>query len=77
MSLVVSDLALSIADTTDAYFDIATQWSGDVRRLTRLRIELRAIMRQSPFCNGFSFARDLENAYRQMWAAKCGQYAGH
>jgi predicted O-linked N-acetylglucosamine transferase (SPINDLY family) len=56
-----------IADTPDEYLELATRWAAQRDRLAELRMRLRGMMQASPFCDGASFTRGLEAAYRAMW----------
>ena len=60
-----------IASDVAAYVDVAVRLAGDRSRLERLRRALRADMAASPLCDGVSFARTVEAAYRAMWQAWC------
>jgi predicted O-linked N-acetylglucosamine transferase (SPINDLY family) len=57
-----------VATTTQQYVDTCTALTGDVRRLTEMRLGLRDRMRAAPFMNGRQFTRDLEAAYAKMLA---------
>jgi predicted O-linked N-acetylglucosamine transferase (SPINDLY family) len=60
-----------IARSPQEYLAIAARWASDVDGLVRLRAELRQRMRLSPLCDGSSFTRDLEKAYRDVWRSWC------
>jgi predicted O-linked N-acetylglucosamine transferase (SPINDLY family) len=67
------DLA-ELAAKTDADFAlIAARLAGDLPRLSRLRAELRERLRASPLCDGAKFARNMENAFRQIWQKWCAE----
>ena len=53
------------------YVEIATRLAADFSDLERIRAGLRAMLLQSPNTDGRSCARNLESAYREMWAAWC------
>jgi predicted O-linked N-acetylglucosamine transferase (SPINDLY family) len=57
-----------IAATTDDYVRIAADLAADRSRLGELRAAIRPMMRRSPLMDAPAFARDVEDAYRQMWA---------
>lgn len=56
-----------VADSADAYLDIAAGLAGDLDRLESLRGTLRPRMQASPLCDPNRFAGQVEAAYRQMW----------
>ncbi|GGE51554.1 O-linked N-acetylglucosamine transferase, SPINDLY family protein [Niveispirillum cyanobacteriorum] len=56
-----------VADSPDAYLDIAAGLAGDLDRLETLRQTLRPRMKASPLCDAYGFAEQVEAAYRQMW----------
>ncbi len=60
-------LAELIAHSPKEFVSLAADWSGDIGRLVRWRAELRERMRSSALCDGKSFTRDLERAYRELW----------
>ncbi len=61
-----------IARSPERYVETAVAWAGQRRRLAELRPALRDRMRQSPLLDAAGFARNLEEAYRQMWRRWCG-----
>lgn len=61
-----------VAHSADEYVHIAAELARDVSRLDELRKGLRVRMRQSPLTDAAGFARDIEAAYRRMWAEWCG-----
>jgi protein O-GlcNAc transferase len=64
----LSDL---IADSPEAYMEIAVALAGDLARLADLRRSLRPRMAASPLCDAPAFARKVEAAYRTMWRRWC------
>lgn len=64
-------LTEQIANSPDEYVDKAVQLAGDPDRLARLRAELRPRLADSSLCDGESFARSVEAAYRGMWEKWC------
>jgi protein O-GlcNAc transferase len=60
-----------IALTSEDYVRRAVQLAGEREVLTELRGTLRQRMRESPLMDELEFARDIEDAYRQMWRAWC------
>lgn len=67
MILETVGLAAGIADDIDAYVARAKMLADDTAKLNDLRQTLRARLLQSPLCNATTFARSLEEAYREMW----------
>jgi len=60
-----------IAETEDDYVRIACDLASDIDRLAHLRRTLRQEMESSPLMDGAAFARDFEDACREMWARWC------
>jgi predicted O-linked N-acetylglucosamine transferase (SPINDLY family) len=60
-----------IANTGDAYVDIASRLAQDIPKLAELRSKLRGMMARSPNADGRACARNLERAFREMWVAWC------
>jgi protein O-GlcNAc transferase len=60
-----------IADSVDAYVEIAVALADDRVRLCQWRNSLRRSMAASPLCDAPAFARKVEYAYRTMWARWC------
>jgi predicted O-linked N-acetylglucosamine transferase (SPINDLY family) len=56
-----------VADTTDAYVELAVRKATDIAGLTELRAGLRDRLRASPLLDAATFTRQLEDAYRRMW----------
>jgi predicted O-linked N-acetylglucosamine transferase (SPINDLY family) len=56
-----------IADSPARYCELAVQWAGRVDQLAHLRSHLRDMMLKSKLCDGKSFTRNLEQAYRTIW----------
>ena len=54
------------------YVQTAVTLAQSPGRLVQLRGELRRRMLSSPLMNARRFARNVENAYRQMWRQWCG-----
>jgi predicted O-linked N-acetylglucosamine transferase (SPINDLY family) len=61
-----------VAETADAYVEIAARLAGDLGRLHTLRIKMRERMQTSPLLDAKRFARVVEDAYREMWRRWCG-----
>uniref|UniRef100_A0A453N8Y2 Uncharacterized protein n=1 Tax=Aegilops tauschii subsp. strangulata TaxID=200361 RepID=A0A453N8Y2_AEGTS len=60
-----------VAKTEDEYVSLALGLASDVSALEELRKSLRELMIKSPVCDGESFTRGLESAYRSMWHRYC------
>jgi predicted O-linked N-acetylglucosamine transferase (SPINDLY family) len=73
---ILSTLGLSewIASTPEDYVRLAIQLARARAVLTKLRATLRQRMRESPLMDEVRFARDIEDAYRQMWTAWCSDH---
>jgi protein O-GlcNAc transferase len=67
-NLQLTELA---ADSDEKFVQIAAELAGNIPRLAALRAGLRQRMRQSPLTNANQFTRNLESAYRAMWANWC------
>jgi len=70
---ILSNIGLPdlVARDTEQYIRLATDLANDLPRLSALRSELRERMRRSPICDAPQFVRDVEAAYRDMWARWC------
>jgi predicted O-linked N-acetylglucosamine transferase (SPINDLY family) len=66
---ILSNLGLAglIARSEEQYARLALELAKDLRRLSSLRAGLREKMLKSPLMDGPALARDLEEAFRQMW----------
>ncbi|MBI2313376.1 MAG: tetratricopeptide repeat protein [Betaproteobacteria bacterium] len=64
-----------IADTPEAYLEVAVRLAGDLEGLGRLRAGLRERVRRSPLVDAEKFTRNLEQAYRIMWQEWCASAA--
>ena len=62
-----------IARTPEEYVELAAKLAGNVARLSELRATLRERMRASPLMDAPRFARNVEQAYREMWRAWCAK----
>jgi predicted O-linked N-acetylglucosamine transferase (SPINDLY family) len=60
-----------VAKTPGEYEQIAVDLAKDTELLSNLRGELRGKMKSSPLMDAAGFAKDVENAYRQMWRKWC------
>ena len=59
------------AVTPAGYVATVVGLANDPERLVQLRSTLRPRMAASPLCDAESFARKIEQAYRQMWTRWC------
>lgn len=64
-------LAELVAFTDEEFARKAIELTRDLPRLAALRAGLRARMEASPLMDGARFARNLEQAFRQMWLQWC------
>ena len=69
--LAALDLEEWAAENTDDYVALACRLAADIPKQPDLRTELRARVENSAFCDGASFTRGLEEAYRGMWQTWC------
>jgi len=65
---VLTNLGLPelIAHSPDEYVKIASELAANLPRLAELRSTLRERMRASPLMDASRFARNVEQAYREM-----------
>ena len=56
-----------IAQDIEAYIQIAVKMASNTNYLKELRKVLRERMKGASLCDGHSFAKDVENAYQDMW----------
>lgn len=59
-TLVWVGLTEFVAQTPEAYVDLAVRWAGDLERLAVLRSELRRLM-GATMCDGKRFTRELDH----------------
>jgi predicted O-linked N-acetylglucosamine transferase (SPINDLY family) len=69
--LVAAGMGELIAETPDGFVALAAGWASAPHRLADLRARLREHVRRSALCDGATFTRGLEAAYRQMWRRWC------
>lgn len=60
-----------VAQTPEAYIEIACGLAQDAPRLAALRAGMRERMRASALMDAQRFTRNLESAYRLMWRTWC------
>jgi len=67
---LMTNLGLSewVANSEQEYEDKAVSYAQDILALEKLRSGMRARMQASPVMDETSFARDVENAYKDMWS---------
>jgi predicted O-linked N-acetylglucosamine transferase (SPINDLY family) len=66
-----------IAETPEEYCRLAVALAADEAQRAELRRTLRERLQTSPLCDGATFTRGLEAAYRQLWRRWCaGQRGG-
>jgi predicted O-linked N-acetylglucosamine transferase (SPINDLY family) len=73
---ILSNVGLAdelLARTDDDFVQIATDLARDADRLAQFRQTLRTRMKQSPLMDAPRFARNVEDAYRQMWKQWCSR----
>ena len=56
-----------IATSVDDYVRLAKELAANPSALVKMRADLRGVMKASGLCDGLSFARSLEKAYKSMW----------
>src|SRR5262249_43312267 len=69
--LSTSGLPELIGGSHSQFITIAQRLVGDAARVCDLRAGMRERVRRSPLHGASRFTRGLENAYRQMWHARC------
>lgn len=62
-----------IANTEDEFVSVACRLANDLERLAALRAGLRDRVSRSPLCDEHRRTRQIERAYRWMWAKHCAQ----
>ena len=62
-----------IAERPDQYVEKAIEYAKNPQQLATIRKEMRGRMLASTLCDGPGFARDMEDAYRSIWAKWCAQ----
>jgi predicted O-linked N-acetylglucosamine transferase (SPINDLY family) len=62
-----------VAESDEAYLDIAAKLAADRPRLRALQAGLRERLRASPLLDAAGFMRDLEAAYRDLWRRACAE----
>jgi len=60
-----------VAQTPQAYVDLACAWVERLDELARMRSDLRDLLLSSSICDCRGFARDLEGAFHYMWQQWC------
>ena len=62
-----------VAEDEDHFIRIAKAAAARPDALAARRAGMRATFQASPLADGPAMARDLEDAYRAMWQAKCAE----
>lgn len=70
-SLNAAGLPEFVADTPQAYVQIAVRCGRDLSWLADIREGMRSRLASSPLMDARAFTRDLEAAYRQIWRKWC------
>jgi predicted O-linked N-acetylglucosamine transferase (SPINDLY family) len=65
-----------VSTSPDEYVARAVDFVSDLRRLAEIRRGLRSRLESSPLMNPARFARNLEQAYREMWQRWCDAPSG-
>jgi protein O-GlcNAc transferase len=65
------DMGDLIARTPEEFIEIGARLAANIEGLSKLRAELRERMRSSALCDGATFTRTLEDAYRRLWGKWC------
>ena len=60
-----------IAETADAYLEIAARLAADKARMAELKASIRGRMAASDLCDTEAMARAVEDAYRTIWRNWC------
>ena len=71
--LTAIDLPELIAETAEAYVEIAVSLAHDADRLAALRAGMRERLRTSPLCDVEAMTRAVETAYRDAWRRWCAK----
>lgn len=69
--LSMAGLREFIADSAEAYVNIASRLADNPQQLAGLHGSLRNMLLESALCDGGRLAREIEAAYRSMWRAWC------
>ena len=69
--LTTVGLADLVAESPEAYVEVAARLAGDVGRLARERATLRERLLASPIGDVRAYTRHVEAAYRQLWQNWC------
>ena len=56
--------------SAEEYVERAVALANDRPRLRELRASLRQLLAASPVCDGPGYARNMEDAFQDMWAIK-------
>jgi predicted O-linked N-acetylglucosamine transferase (SPINDLY family) len=64
-----------VAETPDAYVDVAARLAGDLDRLAAERASLRKRLLASPIGDTRAYTRAVEAAYHDLWRSWCASDA--
>jgi predicted O-linked N-acetylglucosamine transferase (SPINDLY family) len=59
----------------DNYVSLSVFLSQNIDKVSQLRENLRLTLQQSPLCDGASFTKALEEAYKDIWKTKTDSMA--
>ncbi|MHC4430352.1 MAG: O-linked N-acetylglucosamine transferase, SPINDLY family protein [Planctomycetota bacterium] len=65
------DMDFFAASTPEEYVSKSTMLASNVEALAKIRASMRTRMAASTLCDAKRFAREVEDAYRQMWRRWC------
>ena len=61
-----------VADSEEAYVELAIEKAKHMDALNDIRLNLREVMKASPLCNAQNFTRELEASFQKMWRTYIG-----
>jgi predicted O-linked N-acetylglucosamine transferase (SPINDLY family) len=72
---VMTNIGLAdwVAKDEYEYVDKAESFAKNIEELARLRTSMRERMKASPLMDEAGFARDVENAFQNMWHRWCSE----
>jgi protein O-GlcNAc transferase len=74
MAMYALGLTDFVADSAEALPALAKMWMGRRGELAAIRAELRERMLASPLCDGATYTRHVEAAYREAWTARLNDH---
>ena len=69
--LIQSSLNEFVAHSHEAYVSIATALANRPQQLSNYRGEIRETLLNSSLFDGQNYARNMEEAYRNIWRQRC------